>query len=113
MIELPYPAKILWPNGRGHHMAKHRANVKHKTWAHFAAQEVGLVAPEGRFRLVATFHPKTRHKVDSDNASASLKAYQDGIAAYLKIDDSAFAEPKIEFGEPIKGGRVFIRLEAV
>lgn len=113
MIELPWPHKILWPNGRGHHMAKHRQNMLHRTWAYTLALEAKLKAPDGTVRLAATFHPKTRNAVDADNASASLKAYQDGIAAYLGIDDSAFAEPKITFAEPIKGGRVFIALEAV
>lgn len=114
MIELPYPHKILWPNGRGHHMAKHREFQKHKTWAYLAHLSFGgSAAPCDRLRLVATFHPKTRHAVDADNASASLKAYQDGIAKAIGIDDSQFSEPKVIFADPIKGGRVFIAVEAI
>lgn len=96
-------------------MAKHRANVKHKAWAHFAVQEQGInIPPElataDTIRLVATFHPKTANKIDKDNASASLKAYQDGIASALGCDDRIFAEPVILFAAPVKGGKVVIEV---
>lgn len=116
MIELPFPAKILWPNGRGHHMAVHREFQKHKAWAYLATKAF-LVRPfDGSFRGLflrpvnwsATFYPKTFHKIDDDNARASLKAYQDGIASAIGIDDKHFAAPRIHFAEPVKNGRVVI-----
>lgn len=109
MIVLPFPDKILWPNGRGHHMAKHRAFQKHKEWARIAT----LAALPRCFkwngdpvRLHYTVTPKTAHKVDADNAVAAMKAYQDGIALALKVDDSAFAVPGITFAAPMKPGGV-------
>lgn len=114
MIELPFPAKILWPNGRGHHMARHRETKKHKTWAFNAmlAELRGHPMPAGtkRFQLIATFYPKTRHEIDKDNASASLKAYQDGISAALGVNDKRFEVPVVMFGEPVKGGKVVIEI---
>lgn len=105
MIELPFPDKILWPNGRGHHMAKHRAFQKHKMWAFGAAMaELRGAKADGPVSWSVTVHPKTRHPVDDDNARASLKAYQDGIAQALGIDDKHFKAPALSFGEPIKGG---------
>jgi crossover junction endodeoxyribonuclease RusA len=119
MIELPFPAKILWPNGRGHHMAKHRAFQKHKQWAFVAskAARVSLraenVSPvNGSIKWFVTIHPKTRNAVDDDNARASLKAYQDGLALALGVDDKLFNAPKLTFGEPIKGGLVRITIDA-
>ncbi len=110
-IVLPFPDKILWPNGRGHHMAKHRAFQKHKQWAFAAARAGGLsIPPRMPFRWTVTFYPKTSHPIDDDNARASLKAYQDGIAAALCVDDKLFAAPRVLFGEPVKGGQVVVTI---
>ncbi len=111
---LPFPDKILWPNGRGHHMAKHRAFKQHKAWAFYATQAVTPMrfcdAAEARVDWSVTVHPKTRNGIDDDNARASLKAYQDGIALALGVDDRAFNAPRLTFGEPIKGGLLSITL---
>ncbi len=110
-IELPFPAKVLWPNGRGHWAAKHREFKKHKQWAYLAAK-----ASLNGCRIVeqqewsATFYPKTANRIDADNAVASLKAYIDGIAAAIGVDDALFRAPTIHFAEPVKGGRVVIVL---
>lgn len=120
MIVLPFPAKILWPNGRGHWAAKAFAFKNHKHWAFLSCREaypVGLgfafgKTEGGRVDWSVTMHPKTRHVIDRDNAHASLKAYADGIAMALGVDDKLFNTPSLTFGEPIKGGKVVIELEA-
>lgn len=110
-IELPFPALILWPNGRGHHMAKHREFQKHKGWAWAAlCADRTFAYRGGRIDWLVTFYPKTRHAIDDDNARASLKAYQDGFAKALGIDDKLFNAPRIQFGEPVKGGRVVVTI---
>ena len=113
MIILPFPDKALWPNGRAHYHAKARAFAKHKEWAFHAAKAVlprcfkrnGTAVS---LRYVIT--PKTAHKIDRDNAVAAMKAYQDGIALALGVDDSCFAVPVVEFAEPRKPGRVEVQL---
>lgn len=114
MIELPFPHKALWPNGRPHWAAKSRETKKHRQWAHTAmlAELRGGKHDGSPVTLRATFHPKTAHKVDKDNAGASLKAYQDGIAQALGMDDSAFGQPIVHIAEPRKGGAVIIEVEA-
>lgn len=107
---LPWPAKILWPNGRGHWSAKSRATKNHRTWAFVATKACDIRGPFSRWSVI--FHPKTRHQIDDDNARASLKAYQDGIAQALGVDDRTFPAPTILFGEPIKGGLLSITIEA-
>jgi len=111
-LELPFPAKILWPNGRGHHMAKHRAFQKHKQWAYSAVCAAGgRRMAENTSDLIqwsATFYPKTRNKIDRDNAAASLKAFQDGIALAMGTGDDMFDTPTIHFAEPVKNGSVVI-----
>lgn len=113
MITLPFPAKILWPNGRGHHMAKHREFQKHKEWARVAT----LAALPRCFKhngepvkLRYTVTPKTKHAIDKDNAISAMKAYQDGIALALKVDDSAFELPELIFAEPKKPGGVEVAI---
>jgi len=115
MIELPFPAKILWPNGRGHHMAKHRAAKKHREWARLA-----VLADDGRpffspsdfIQLIITLYPKTRNAIDRDNALAAMKAYQDGISDAIRVNDSHFLTPRLQFGEPVKNGKVVIEIQA-
>lgn len=113
MIELPFPAKVLWPNGRtkSFHF-KNREFQKHKSWARNATLAAYRgYRPDGAISWLVTVYPKTRHPIDKDNASASLKAYQDGIASALQIDDSQFDTPVIQFGEPVKDGKFVIILE--
>lgn len=120
MIELPLPAKILWPNGRGHHMAKHRAFREHKRWAYLATVALfhrealkGLAFKAHKpLRWSVTVYPKTRNRIDRDNALSSLKAYQDGMALAMGLDDRDFETPTLHFAEPVKNGRVVIVLEA-
>ena len=112
LIELPFPAKILWPNGRGHWGTRREAVKKHRQWAHDAALAAGIRLgrfPE-RIHWSATFYPKTANKIDSDNAAASLKAYQDGIAEAMRVNDQRFDNPTIHFAEPVKNGKVVIRI---
>ena len=116
MIELPFPAKILWPNGRGHWAVKSKAFKAHKEWAYYRARcfyhDGNKPTIRERVNWSVTIHPKTRNVIDNDNARASLKAYQDGLALALGVDDSRFNAPSLTFGEPIKGGLVIIELEA-
>lgn len=115
MIELPFPAKILWPNGRGHHMAKHRATKKHRQWAHDATLADNTrpsIDSGGRIRLSITVYPKTKNAIDADNAAAAMKSYIDGIADALKINDSRFEVPTIHFAEPVKHGKVVVSIVA-
>lgn len=114
-IELPYPAKILWPNGRGHWAVKSKAFKQHKQWAETmgVAYRGPLWFPVAnpsvkRIDWRVTFYPKTRHPVDDDNARASLKAYQDGFALAFGIDDKFFNAPTVVFGEPVRGGKVVV-----
>ena len=115
MIRLPFPHKALWPNGRAHWAVKSREVKKHRQWAHDATlAAIGTVLPfrwDGHpVRLKYIVTPKTAHAIDRDNCIAAMKAYQDGIADALGVDDSYFATPEIEFAEPEKPGRVEVVL---
>lgn len=114
VIDLPFPAKPLWPNGRAHWAEKARAVKSHREWARIAALASG--ANWSGFKdgvsLAVTVHPKTRHPIDRDNCVASLKSYIDGLADALGVDDRTFNTPSITFAEPIKGGRMTLTVQS-
>ena len=116
ILSLPYPDKLLWPNGRTRsHHAKARVVKKHKEWARTAALAERAAAPAGdRLQLVATFACKPAGPLpDKDNAAASLKSYQDGIAAALGVDDRHFAQPLVVFGARSKLGGVVVEVRSL
>lgn len=114
LIELPFPDKLLWPNGRTRsYHAKWAQVKKHREWARIATLAAKVPPITGRVDWSVTIHPKTRNVIDRDNAYASLKSYADGIATALGVDDKLFNTPRLTFGEPIKGGLVRIEIEAV
>lgn len=106
IISLPYPHKILWPNGRTRNPRAKAGEIrKHRQWAHMAAlaARADFVADDG-IGLHITVHAKPKGPLpDKDNVVASVKAYQDGIAQALGIDDKHFATPTVEFASPRTG----------
>jgi crossover junction endodeoxyribonuclease RusA len=113
VIELPYPSPLLWPNARGHFMAKHRQTAKARLDAFMLMN--GYLDGNRQFsapvRICYTVHPKTKRAPDLDNCVAAMKAYQDGICGALKIDDATLDTPRIIIGEPVKGGKVIAVVE--
>jgi crossover junction endodeoxyribonuclease RusA len=110
VIELPWPPRILSPNGRGHYMDVYRAKKKAKEYA-FAvtrAAKIGIAAGDVPILISLRFHPPTKNAPDADNAVASMKAALDGIALALKVDDSAFRLAAPIIAGPVKGGKVII-----
>jgi len=109
-IVLPWPPKGLHPNDRVHFMAKSRAAKKARAWAFAAAREAKAVAPaDGRISVVLTFHPANNQKRDKDGLLSSAKAYLDGIADALNVNDSRF-DPVPVIGDKVAGGRVVVRI---
>lgn len=112
-FSLPFPAKVLWPNGRASHWAERMRAVKtHRADAYWTlhAEGVPKADPEARVSIAVTVHPKTRHPIDRDNCVASLKSYIDGLADALGVDDRQFDTPSITFAEPVKGGLFAVSL---
>ena len=112
-LSLPWPAPALWQNRPTHFMARSRAVKKHKHWAHNAAQAAGLKGKaDPHARLVFAFHPDPKSRADLQNMPATAKAYIDGIAECMGVDDRHFrcAFPE-QWGERRKGGEVIITVE--
>jgi crossover junction endodeoxyribonuclease RusA len=113
-VRLPWPHAALSPNSRIHHMVRARKAKSAKISAWSLAYEAGVRRQDATPRtLTFSFHPPTRRRMDLDNVIASCKAYIDGLACALGIDDSKIAMRFPErLGEPVKGGAIVVEVTA-
>ena len=101
IISLPYPHKSLWPNGRAHWAAKAKETKLHRAWG-YAAMKAALPVcfkhNGERIAIRLTVSARTRGQLpDKDNCLAASKAYLDGIAQALGVDDSLFDPQPVHF----------------
>jgi len=113
VIDLPWPAKALHPNARPH-WAKKASSVKAaRSAAREMAKPLGKIDAEA-VKVTCIFSPPpAKRNRDADNLLAACKAYFDGIADAIGIDDSQFRHQAPAWGLPRKRGNVRIVLEPV
>jgi crossover junction endodeoxyribonuclease RusA len=97
-IVLPFPAKVLWPNGRTlNHKFKAAAFRKAREQAAWAAKAANLRVGNSPIPVHLIVKPKAKGPApDADNCVSACKAYFDGIAAAIGINDRHFAAPTVE-----------------
>lgn len=91
-ITLPLPSRKLSPNARVHWRVRSKVTKSHRAKAEaeviVAANEQGGVACRMMFNAYRlTFYWPDKRLRDDDNAASSCKAYRDGIADALGVDD--------------------------
>tara|TARA_Y100000310_G_scaffold338756_1_gene429349 strand:- start:387 stop:758 length:372 start_codon:yes stop_codon:yes gene_type:complete len=109
IVDLPFPHKILWPNGPQANRGWRAAEVKkHRQWAHDATRAERSTTAPIRPVIALTVYPKPRGPApDKDNTIAACKAYFDGIADALKVNDRRFDAPHVTISEQrVQGGRI-------
>ncbi len=86
-VILPIPSYNMSPNGRGHWRKTSKLKQSAKVLARLSVLQVltGNPPPCAIAYTLAYYWPATHR--DDDNAIASCKAYLDGIASALGIDD--------------------------
>lgn len=112
-ILLPWPPRAVHPNARTHWAQKARATKRMRHDAAWAAKSAGLSAG-GPVHVSLTFYPPDKRRRDLDGCISSCKAYLDGLADALGVDDSRFTlsarmsqicsadgEVKIEVSKPL------------
>ena len=113
-IELPWPDKRLNPNSKNR-WAKTKATKQARHDAYYITREVvGLYICDAvtiGYKTQYIFYPPDRRHRDKDNCLAMMKAYQDGVADALGINDKHFVPEKPEWGEVVKGGCVVLLLD--
>lgn len=110
-LDLPFPPASLSGHAKGHWRSKSTPTAKHREWAKLATQAAAPSVPAtGDIRIHIRFVPPNR-RGDRTNYPNRMKAYLDGIAEALGVNDARFL-PSYEFAEPSKPGRVFVTVEA-
>lgn len=91
-------------------MAKSEATKKARLDAKMVAGQFRpFLATAATMRV--TFFPPGNHGYDDDNLMASIKAYRDGIADGLRVNDRIFRMGPPVIGEVVKRGNVRIEIE--
>jgi hypothetical protein len=115
-LVLPWPSKDLSPNARVHYRVKAAATKVARQTAVVLAFEAGwrdAWLPEGRLHLWIDCHQAPGKKLpDDDNMVGRCKAYRDGIAQVLGIDDKRFISHPFVSDERRPGGQVVMRITA-
>jgi hypothetical protein len=90
VLTLPLPNAGLSPNSRLHWRSKNKLTAQHRSTAYWLTllevQKLDVMPPMAGYRLA--FYWATKRRRDDDNAAAMCKAYRDGIAEALGVDDS-------------------------
>lgn len=104
-ITLPFPPSSLSGHAKGHWRSKSGPTAKHREWARLATLAAAPSVPsEGDILVTMRFVPPDR-RGDRTNYPNRMKAYLDGIADALGVNDARFL-PRYEFAAPEKPGRV-------
>lgn len=118
IIILPWPDKGLSPNARLHWAPK----AKLKAAARYDAKMATLAAMgpfrpskdefagKGKIPVSVTFFPPDNRLRDDDNMVGSFKAFRDGIADALGVDDRRF-RPHYFFEDSAKPGRITVVID--
>lgn len=113
-LVLPWPSKDLSPNARVHYRVKAAATKLARQTAVVLAHEAGwkgLQLPPGRLHLwIDCYQAPGKKLPDDDNMIGRCKAYRDGIAQTLGIDDKRFKSHPDVKDERRPGGQVVMRI---
>lgn len=112
LIKLPWPPSVLIPHAGGNWAPKARAtkSYRNQCWGEALAQGARRV-PADRINATITMSPPDRRRRDRANSEASFKAGIDGVADAIGVDDFNW-RITWQHAEPVKGGAVFVELEA-
>ena len=110
VIRLPWPNSILSSNSSAAWYKKAPVTKKARFDAFVLAKHNG-VQKDPNAILEFTYHPPDRRKRDCQNVATMLKAYIDGIADAMGVDDNGFrVKYPDQFAEVIKGGCVLVSI---
>jgi hypothetical protein len=112
-FELPYPDSTLNPNKKVHWAVLAKKKRKAREYAFYICKtKITINAVKPPIYVHYDIYPPDKRRRDGDNAKAACKAYQDGIADALGVDDYHFiTSDQFHKHLPIKDGKVLVTLE--
>lgn len=111
-VTLPWPSKHLSRNARVHWAVRFRATKAARTLA-FWEGRVAKLPPTPDAVMTFTFHPPDNRRRDAHNMPDMMKAYIDGLADAMGVDDLNFqCRFPSKFAEVRKGGQVVVEITA-
>lgn len=114
LVELPWPSKNLHPNARCHWAVRARETKSHRRAAYFLATAASRARPTSswpdRIPIRLLFYPPVTRARDRDGLVSMCKAYLDGAADALGVNDNRFELPRIEIMETVKRGKVSMEI---
>jgi crossover junction endodeoxyribonuclease RusA len=117
VINLPWPAKELHPNARGHWTKKAKAAKQARNDGAWCALASGVRTHDFKgqdsLNVSIVFEPPDKRRRDTDGMFSSMKSYLDGIADVVGVDDSKWVFTGIKRGEPKKPGMVRVEISSV
>lgn len=110
-IDLPWPHRDLHPNARVHWSARAKAVKKARALAGWTAKACGIRAvAASRLSVTTAFTPPDGRQRDTDGMLSAIKAYIDGVADVVGVDDSRW-DITLRRESPKKPGTVRIEIE--
>lgn len=115
-LELPWPAKELSPNFRGHWSVVAKAKKAYR----LKCKQLGLAGGlhlanknPSSVKVHLIFCQPDRRDRDWDNMLASMKSGLDGLADAMGVDDSKWRPTFDVADDPVKHGKVLVAFEVV
>lgn len=116
-LDLPWPAKELSPNFRGHwtrvHLARRHYRVTAAVLCRAAMGAQCIHIGESELKLRYEFFPPQARAYDRDNLAARMKAATDGVADAFKVNDRGFHFAPAVLREKVAGGLVRLTIEVM
>ncbi len=110
VIDLPWPPRTLHPNARVHWRPKAAATKKARADAAVCAKVAKAPKMTADALSVAVmFSPPNKRAHDVDGLLSSCKAYFDGIADVIGVDDSKWTFMPVK-SVPVSGGNVRVTI---
>lgn len=111
VIVLPWIDRRLSPNARTHWAVKAKAAKACREFAFYATKKSGIrIDWDGDIHLWIDFYPPDKRNRDDDNLLSAFKAYRDGIADALGVDDKRFRSRPFVRDEVKKGGQIIVKI---
>lgn len=111
-VTLQWPDPKLNPNKRLHWAPKAKATKAARERAFWLTTEQ-LRGKQPVFQtqimIDVEFYPPDRRKRDRTNCEAMMKAYFDGMADALKVNDIRFS-PRYTMRDPVPGGKITVNI---